>query len=92
MTTCKHGRDGLVCAKCTPITPIELAALIARLAALEAEVSRLTERLTPKETPPVSCPECESTDVQRLPWILASEPPQQPWACRICNHRWNVRC
>lgn len=64
----------------------------ARLAALEAEVARLTEKLTPKETPPNSCPECKSTDVQRLPWILTSEPPQQPWACRVCNHRWNTYC
>lgn len=73
-------------------TATEVALLSARLAALEAEVARLTEKLTPKVSPPVSCPECESTDVQRLPWILTSEPPQQPWACRICNHRWNTRC
>lgn len=77
-------------------TVADVAALAARLAALEAEVARLTEKLgstgTVSASSPNSCPECESTDVQMLPWILTSEPPQQPWACRSCDCRWNTYC
>lgn len=67
----------------------------ARLAALEATVAEMararqnTAAVTGTVTiNPRACKKCSSTSVEALPWVLTSEPPQQPYRCRACNERW----